>query len=160
MADIDKNVFVSHIHEDDAEVGKLKDLLSKQGFNIRDYSVTKDNPNNAHNAEYIKQEILKPRLDACSTLAVIITPETRNSEWVDWEVEYAVKHEKNIVGIWANGCKDEDLPKSLDDCANAYLVGWDSELIINAISNPNSKYAYNSDGGIFPDRSDFKRHGC
>ena len=160
MADIDKTVFVSHSHEDDAEVGKLKDLLAKQGFNIRDYSVTKDNPNNACNEDYIKQEILKPRLDACSTLAVVVTPETKNSDWVNWEVSYAVQQGKNIVGIWANGCKGENLPKSLDDYAKAFVVGWDSQSIIDAISTPNSKYAYDSDGSIYSSRSDFKRHGC
>ena len=132
MADIDKNVFVSHIHEDDAEVGKLKDLLSKQGFNIRDYSVTKDNPNKANNADYIKQEILKPRLDASSTLAVVITPQTRDSKWVDWEVEYAVEHGKRVVGIWANGHSECEAPQSLEDYADAF-VSWDSDKIIDAL---------------------------
>lgn len=136
MADIDKNVFVSHIHEDDAEVGKLKHLLSKEGFKIRDYSVTKDNPNNAHNEDYIKQEILKPRLDACSTLAVVITPDTKDSKWVSWEVEYALKHEKKIVAIWANGYSKCEAPQSLEDYADAF-VSWNSDKIIDALEGGN-----------------------
>ena len=132
MADIDKNVFVSHIHEDDAEVGKLKHLLSKQGFNIRDYSVTKDNPNKAHNPDYIKQEILKPRLDASSVVAVIVTPDTKDSDWVDWEVEYAKQHDKHIVCIWANGHAECEAPQSLEDYADAF-VSWDSDKIIDAL---------------------------
>jgi len=132
MAGIDKNVFVSHIHEDDAEVGKLKGLLEKQGFTIRDYSVTKDNPNNAHDEDYIKQAILKPRLDASSVVAVIVTPDTKDSDWVDWEVEYAVEHEKHIVGIWANGHSECEAPQSLEDYADAF-VSWHSDKIINAL---------------------------
>ena len=47
MADDTKNVFVSHVHEDDAGLGKLKDLLKANGMTIRDYSISSDNPNNA-----------------------------------------------------------------------------------------------------------------
>ena len=132
MANIDKNVFVSHVHKDDAEVGNLKDLLRSKGFNIRDYSVTKDNPNNAHDEGYIKQQILKPRLDASSVVAVIVTPDTKDSDWVDWEVNYANQHAKHIVGIWANGYSGCEAPRSLEDYANAF-VSWDSNKIIDAL---------------------------
>ena len=44
MADETKNVFISHIHEDDAGLGKLKDLLKSKGMTIRDYSIHSDNP--------------------------------------------------------------------------------------------------------------------
>ena len=132
MVNIDKNVFVSHVHKDDAEVGNLKNLLGRQGFNIRDYSVTKDNPNNAHNEDYIKKQILKPRLDASSVVAVIVTPDTKDSDWVDWEVDYAVQHDKHIVGIWANGYSGCEAPTSLEDYADAF-VSWDSDKIIDAL---------------------------
>jgi hypothetical protein len=42
-----KNVFVSHIHEDDEGLGRLKELLAKGGFQIRDASITADKPNEA-----------------------------------------------------------------------------------------------------------------
>ena len=112
-------------------------MLSKQRFNIREYSVTRDNPNDAHNEDYIKREILKPRLDACSILAVIITPETKDSEWVNWEVEYAVKHGKRVVGIWGNGSKGVDIPEPLKDVCHA-LVTWSSDKIQQAIEGDNS----------------------
>ena len=62
MADDMKNVFISHIHEDDAGLGKLKDLLKAKGLTIRDYSINADNPNNAKSEDYIKSEILAPRI--------------------------------------------------------------------------------------------------
>ena len=74
MADETKNVFISHIHEDDDGLDKLKDLLKNKGLTIRDYSINADNPNNAKSEDYIKSEILAPRIQQSSTLVVYITP--------------------------------------------------------------------------------------
>ena len=66
-----KNVFISHIHEDDEGLGKLKDLIKRHGMTPRDYSITADNPNNAHDENYIKSGILAPRIRQSSTLVGI-----------------------------------------------------------------------------------------
>ena len=136
MPNIDKNVFVSHIHEDDEKVAKLKENLKAKGYEIRDYSVTKDNPNNAHNDDYIKNEILKPRLDASSVLAVIVTPETKDSKWVDWEIEYASKHDKRIVCIWAHGHSKCEAPEALETHTDSF-VSWKTDNIIGALDGKN-----------------------
>ena len=94
MPDQTKNVFISHIHEDDAGLGDLKNLVARHGMVARDYSITSDEENNAKAEDYIKYQILAPRIDACSTMVVYITPDTRSSQWVDWEIEYAHKQEK------------------------------------------------------------------
>jgi len=65
MSDQTRNVFVSHIHEDDAGLGELRALLEKNGLAIRDYSIHSDNPNNANSEDYIKSQILAPRIRAC-----------------------------------------------------------------------------------------------
>ena len=36
MADETKNLFISHIHEDDEGLGKLKNLLKSKGMTTRD----------------------------------------------------------------------------------------------------------------------------
>ncbi len=41
MSDQVKNVFISHVHEDDEGLGALKDLLSKHGMSIRDGSISR-----------------------------------------------------------------------------------------------------------------------
>jgi hypothetical protein len=127
----------------------LKALLEKQGFSIRDYSVTADNPNNAYDEDYIKQCILKPRLDASSVVAVIITPDTKESEWVDWEVEYADRNVKYIVGIWANGHSECEAPQSLEDYADVF-VSWDGDKIIKALRG--GKYQEDCTGQPRPKR--------
>ena len=34
-----KNIFISHVHEDDAFLPKLKDLISNAGMEVRDGSI-------------------------------------------------------------------------------------------------------------------------
>ena len=110
MADQTKNVFISHVHEDDAGLGNIKDLLSKNGMTIRDSSINSSNPNNAKSPDYIKSSILAPQIQWAGTLVVYVSPQTKNSEWVNWEIEYAHKLGKRIVGVWEHGAKDCDLP--------------------------------------------------
>ncbi len=136
MSEIDRNVFVSHVHKDDDDVGKLKANLSNRDYTIRDYSITADKPNNAQNEEYIKREILAPRINASSVLVVIVSPETKGSQYVNWEIEYAAQKEKRIVGVWGNGAKGCELPDALKDCYDS-LVAWDGDKIIKAIEGEN-----------------------
>ena len=56
MADQIRNVFISHRHEDDDGLKDLKKLVKQHGMECRDYSIRADNPNNAHNEDYIKYQ--------------------------------------------------------------------------------------------------------
>jgi hypothetical protein len=128
-----KNVFVSHIHEDDAGLGQLKDLLAKAGMDIRDASINSLNPNNAQSEDYIKSQILAPQIDWAGTMIVYVTPETKDSDWVDWEIRHAHEKDKRIVGVWAHGCNECELPPALNDLADA-VVGWTGTSIVDAIN--------------------------
>jgi hypothetical protein len=157
MANEMKNVFISHVHEDDAGLDKVKELLGKNGLDIRDSSINSSKPNEAKSPEYIKNEILAPNISWASTLLVYVTPATRASEWVNWEIEYAQKCEKRIVGIWAHGANECDLPDALDEFADA-VVGWNSERIIDAILGKSNDWN-RPDGSPRADRP-IKRYGC
>ena len=132
MSSITRNVFISHIHEDDDGLAKLKDLLKAYGMTPRDYSINSDNPNKAKSDDYIKSGILAPRIRQSSTLIVYVSPETKDSDWVDWETEYAHKQDKRIIGVWAYGERGCDVPEALHKYANA-VVGWKGTRIIDAI---------------------------
>ena len=110
MGDDIKNVFISHVHEDDEGLADLKELIAKGGLTVRDSSINSSNPNDAKDPDYIKSQILAPQIQWASTLLVYITPETKDSEWVNWEIEYAEKAGKRIVGIYARGANDCDVP--------------------------------------------------
>ena len=129
-----KNIFISHVHEDDELLPKLKDLVSRNGMEVRDGSINSDKPNKAQNEDYIKREILAPRIQWASTLVVLITHDTADSWWVNWEIEHAVEKEKNVVGVFAQGATDADIPEALLKCGDAAIVGWQGERVVDAIN--------------------------
>ena len=157
MPDDARNVFISHIHEDDEGLTDLKNLVARHGLTCRDASITKGKFNEAHNEDYIKYQILAPRINWSSVLVVYISPETKNSDFVNWEIEYAHKQGKRIVGVWERGAKDCELPEALDRYTDA-LVGWNGESMVDAI-NGNSNDWHRPDGSELDYRG-IKRYSC
>ena len=139
------NVFVSHYHEDEDNIERMKDLLGDD-YSIRNYSVTSEKYNNASNKEYI-QSLLRPLINQASTFICLIGPNTHDSEWVNWEVEQAFKQGKRIIGVYLWGAKDSDIPPALEDAADA-MVGWNHDTILDAI-NGNNIFT-NADGTVRP----------
>jgi hypothetical protein len=151
------NVFISHIHEDDADLTAMKGLLGKSGFQVRDSSINSSNPNDAQSPEYIRSQILAPRIQWAGTMVVLISPGTHESEWVNWEIDYANKLDKRIVGVWAHGAKDCDVPESLDRYADA-VVGWQGERIKDAICGNINNWETSS--GELRDTRQIARYSC
>lgn len=127
------NVFISHRHEDDAYVASFKRLLEGKGVQVRDASITSDRPNRARNADYIRSEILSPGIRWAGKVVVLITPDTKNHDWVDWEIEQANRLDKPIIGVWAPGSAGCEVPEPLEKYADA-IVGWNSERILAALN--------------------------
>ena len=152
-----RNVFISHIHEDDDGLRDLKALTKRHGMTCRDGSITKGKFNAASNEDYIKYQILAPRINWASTLVVYISPETKDSDWVNWEIEYAHKQGKRIVGVWERGAKDCELPEALARYADA-VVGWNGESIIDAISGESDDSQ--TQDGQEPGYRSIPRHSC
>jgi hypothetical protein len=152
-----KNVFISHLHEDDEGLDKLKNLLAEGGLDVRDSSINSSNPNEAKNSDYIKCEILAPQIKWAGTFLVYITPQTKTSDWVNWEIECAAKNDKRIVGIYAHGANDCDVPEALDKYADD-VRGWQSAGIIEAILGETNEW-HTASGGLRELRP-IKRWSC
>ena len=157
MADQIRNVFISHRHEDDDGLKALKQLVKPHGMECRDYSIRADNPNNAHSEEYIKYQILAPRIQQAGCLVVYVSDRTRHSEWVEWEIDYAQKLGKRIVGVWARGDRNCEIPEALDRHGDA-VVGWNGESIIDAINGASDAW-YKPDGST-ADYRNIGRFSC
>jgi hypothetical protein len=151
------NVFISHVHEDDDRLGPLKDLVAKEGCAARDSSINSEKPNDARDPDYIKREILAPRIEWASTVVVLMTPDTKDSEWVNWEIEYAQKLDKRIVGVWDHGEMGCEVPESLDRYADA-IVPWRAEQVADAIMGRMDGYL-NAKGELRVPR-DIARYSC
>ncbi|MCB9482485.1 MAG: TIR domain-containing protein [Dehalococcoidia bacterium] len=132
MPDQIKNAFISHVFEDDDALGKLKALVAGKGLTVRDSSIDSSKRNKATDENYIKSEILAPRIKWAGVLVVLVSPQTRHSSFVNWEIEYAAKLGKRIVGVWAHGAANTDLPEALQKYADT-VVGWNSDRIADAI---------------------------
>jgi hypothetical protein len=152
-----RNIFISHIHEDDHRLTPLKELLSNAGMEVKDGSIHSDKPNNAKNPGYIMSEILTPRIRWASVLVVLISPDTKNSEWVTREIECAERMGKRIVGVWDHGEAQCDIPPALDKYADA-VVGWQGERVKDAIEG-RINHREQSDGSATGPRS-VPRYSC
>ena len=76
---------------------------------------------------------------------------------MNWEIEYAHKQGKRIVGVWERGERDCEIPEALERYGDA-LVGWHGESIIDAINGDSDNW-YKKDGDQWGRRS-IKRYSC
>lgn len=127
------NLFASHRHEDDGLVEGLRNLLAPHNVEFRNASITEDDPNDAKSVEYIQNQILAPGIRWAGKLVVLITPDTCNHWWVDWEIAYAMKLTKPIIAIWGPDSEGCELPEALKQHADD-VVSWNADKIIDALN--------------------------
>lgn len=132
-----RNVFISHHHADDEHVSKLTDLLGRQGFQIRNSSI-RSKPSNTERLkknkvpEVVLKRLLRMKMSWASTVIVLIGKDTHQRPWVDWEIRKANEMGKRIVGVFARGGTEADVPPSFERYGDA-LVNWNSDSVIGAI---------------------------
>ncbi|RYD57623.1 MAG: TIR domain-containing protein [Sphingobacteriales bacterium] len=151
------NVFISHHHADDEHIGKMKDLLAAKGYQLKNSSIDSSKPNRIISDEAIKR-LLRLRISWAGTFICLIGPDTHNRPWVDWEIDEAFKKGKRIIGVFAHGAKDSDVPENFKLYGNA-LVGWNSDKIIDAIEGRLNN-SENSDGSPKERSWDVEREIC
>ncbi len=157
-----RHVFISHHHKDDAEVDKLTSLLVRKGYDIRNSSI-RAKPANQERLDKglvkpeVIQRLLRMKISWSGTVVVLVGKETHSRPWVDWEIEQAHKQEKRIVGVWAQGSTEADLPRNLEKYADA-VVGWQSDRIMDAIVGDLNNWQ-KPDGTAWPKR-DIARIKC
>jgi hypothetical protein len=126
------NVFVSHRHEDDHLVEALKVMLLASGCEVRISAVKLDSPTSARDTEHLRS-ILAARIRWAGQLIVIISPETKEHTWVDWEIEYAYQKGKRIIGVWAPGATGCGAPRQFERHARA-VAEWDPSGVADALA--------------------------
>ena len=135
MDKVRKNIFISHYGGDESYIEKFKKLISSDIY-VYDSSVVETEPNNATNEEYIKYGILAPKIDWAGTVVVLISDKTKEREYIQWEIKYAVQNDKRIVGVYLPGASEDDVPEILQKYGDA-LVPWDRQKIVDAIEGDN-----------------------
>lgn len=127
------NIFVSHYHSDSKYIKDIVRILKKHDTEMRDSSIYEEKAkNDAKNPDYIRS-LLSPHITWAGTVIVLIGPKTSSSDWVNWEVEYAAKHDKNIVGVFLKGATDADVPKAIMEKGTS-LIAWNPDKIAQAVN--------------------------
>lgn len=135
---IEKNIFVAHCGEHEDLITDFKSMMTKEGFSFKDSSLTSANPNEAHDENYIKYSIIKPKIEWAGTVVVLIGKETSKSDWVNWEIEEAIKLGKQVIGVHVSEEMKYEIPEGLKSFADA-IVPWNSKDIKSAL-NGNAVY--------------------
>jgi len=82
----------------------------------------------------LKSEVLAPKFNGRGTLLVYITPETKDSEWGQaGRLSMRKNWEEEIVGIYAHGANDCDVPEALEKYADRCPRMARSDGIVDAI---------------------------
>ena len=152
------NVFISHASEDEDYIDELREMLRPYDLDIANYSIDSSKPNEAENEEYIKN-LLRPRIDQAEVTVVLLSNNTVDRPWVDWEIEIAEKDGKRIVGVWLPGEAQEghEPPEPLQNSAHA-VVGWQGERIAGAITGEINNHEKSDGSPIAPVK--IRRHDC
>ncbi|WP_280553015.1 TIR domain-containing protein [Halomonas sp. 25-S5] len=158
MADIVKNVFVSHHHKDDASVDGLTGMLSGKGYQLRNSSI-RVKPENQKRLDQKKvsdrtiARLLRMKMRWAGKIIVVIGKDTHKRPWVNWEVKVAHQLGKPIIGVYENGLKNQvEIPENLKKYATS-IVGWRSDSVIDALGggsqfqNPDGSPSPRTDGG-------------
>lgn len=139
-----RHVFISHHHKDDAEVTNLTGLLSRRGYDIRNSSI-RAKPANQRRLEkgLVKDEtirrLLRSKISWAGVVVVLVGKDTHKREWVDWEIEQANRQGKRIVGVYARGGTEADIPPALEKYASS-IVGWNTDAIMDAIDGTENDF--------------------
>lgn len=142
------NIFVAHCGEHEDLIEDFKRKMEGKGYFFKDSSLTSENPNDAKNEDYIKNEIIRPKMEWAGTVIVLVGKETSKSDWVNWEIEQAEKLGKQIVGVWVKGSSNYEIPDALMKLGES-LVTWNANEIDSALQgNPIWKNADGSDISI------------
>lgn len=148
-----RKTFISYKYSDVVQGrgnNNLRDkIIARLGEDARFYKGENGYTENlsGYSAEYIKQ-VLKDKLYDTSVTIVIISPNMRNSKWIEWELEYSLRNvtrgdrTSRPNGIIAVVQKS---PYSWDDYswAKSYYGDWNTSLMPSIIAkNRRNKSAF------------------
>jgi len=124
------NVFISHswAHIDDLK--NLRTLLNNRGyFDVEFEEASPDEPIDSENSEYIKTR-LREKIKNSDIVLGIAGVYASHSDWIEWELDTAIKNDIPIVGVIPRGqerISQVVYSRSKED------VRWNTESIITAI---------------------------
>lgn len=126
----DYHILISHSWDYSDDYRTIKDWFDSTGYFMwSNYSVPIENPIDARSKAELKQRIAN-RISCCSCVIVLSGMYVAYSEWIDFEIETALKFNKPIIGVKPRG--QQHVPYAVSSNADI-MVGWTRDGIVNAV---------------------------
>lgn len=121
------NVFISHAWKYDDDYYKVEEWLKNSNLIYKNYSVPQHDPFESNTN---LEKALTEQIKHANVVLIIAGMYAAYSNWIDYEIDEAIRMGKYIIGIYPWG--QERAPKKISDNADK-MVGWNSTSVINAI---------------------------
>ena len=154
-----RHLFISHHHQDDSLVEKFNSLLGGKGWDVRNSSIRAKPANeerlkNGLVKDAVLKRLLRMKISWASTVVVLIGEQTHSRPWVNWEIDQAHAQGKAIVGVFEQGGKDADIPKSLEKYASAIVFDFPDSLHTGTTHELKIQYIIENSCGSFVEFED------
>jgi len=128
------HIFISHAWGYSSHYETIKNWINNDRYlssNWSDYSIPVYNPVDAHSKRELKQKITN-KINLSNVVIILAGMYATHSEWIDYEIDEAVRLGKYIIGVRPWG--QERMPVKIQSNANV-MVGWNSSSVIAAIKS-------------------------
>jgi len=123
------NLFVSHAWKYDDAYNTVCYWLNNSDLRISNYSVPQHDPLDANNKRKLREKLTE-QIRHASVVIVISGMYAAYSEWIDYEIDEAVRMGKVIIGLKPWG--QQRIPLKIQENATE-IVGWNAASVIQAI---------------------------
>ncbi len=98
-------------------------------FNWSNHSVSADRPLETRTKKELREELTQ-QIRGCNAVIVVSGMYATYSEWIDYEIDEAIRMGKPIIGIRPWG--SERIPRKIQESATV-MVGWNSASLVRAV---------------------------
>lgn len=125
-------LFISHSWKYSDQYETIIGWFNKASyFNWINYSIPITNPVDFDSKNELKQKITN-KINQVNCVVILAGMYAAHSEWIDYEIDEAVRLGKPIVGVkpWGN----EKMPQKIQDYADE-IVNWQSSSVVDAVKD-------------------------
>lgn len=133
-----RRVFISYEGSDRKKAKGFRLLRWNKNVDVEFQDRHLLDPVDSTNDQYIRQ-CIRDEIKGTSTTVVLVGENTKDSDWVDYEIERSLKDGNGLVAIKVDdSISDEDVPDKLKE-NGAEIVDWDPDEFGDAIERAASQ---------------------
>ena len=125
------HVFISHAWHRSEHYKKVVEWLDDSNITWSNYSVPEEDPSHSGNKTKLKEDLTN-QIKPSSCVIILGGMYAAHSEWIEYELNEAVRMGKYIIGVKPWG--QERMPQIITNNADV-IVGWNSKSVVDAVKN-------------------------